>query len=90
MILRGLVIPGSCNLENRFVSISSHDMDIDKELSISLTMAEIPESTRGQAYMGYMSEAPESKRKEKKKAWEPSSNIESDKQLLICCITCTI
>ena len=56
-------------------------MDVDKELSTPLTMAETSKPTRRQAYIGHMSNAFKSKGKEKEKAWEPSPDVESNKQL---------
>ena len=47
-------------------------MDVDKELSLHLTIVEMSESTRGQAYARQLKDVPKIKTKGKEKAKEPS------------------
>ena len=54
--------------QNRFVSVSPHDIYIDKEPLTQPIIAKTSESTRGQAYSRHTRDAPITKRKGKEKA----------------------
>ena len=57
-------------------------MEVDEKALVWLMTSELSQPMRGQAYIGHVSDTSKSKEKGKEKAWEPSSNMESDGQLV--------